>query len=107
MLRILKHVTASLRLGVAAAAIVLAVAVPAPIEAGASAPVEWMATAEPGESAIQASEEDGAPASSESEGSPLRPVLGFVLIGIVFVVGLRAVKRQRDEGRRSKLPPIG
>lgn len=33
-------------------------------------------------------------------------VIGAVFIG-VLVFGLRAIKRQRDEGRRSKLPPIG
>lgn len=33
-------------------------------------------------------------------------VAGAALIA-VLVFGLRAVKRQRDEGRRSKFPPIG
>ena len=33
-------------------------------------------------------------------------VIGAVFLG-VLVFGLRAIKRQRDEGRRSKLPPIG
>lgn len=34
-------------------------------------------------------------------------VVGIAVLLIVFVVGLRAIKHQRDEGRRSKLPPIG
>jgi hypothetical protein len=32
--------------------------------------------------------------------------IGAAFLG-VLVFGLRAIKRQRDEGRRSKLPPIG
>ena len=34
-------------------------------------------------------------------------VIAIAILGVVFVIGLRAVKRQRDEGRRGKFPPIG
>jgi hypothetical protein len=34
-----------------------------------------------------------------------------LIVGLIFVAilvfGLRAIKRQRDQGRRSKLPPMG
>ncbi len=60
-------------------------------------------------------------ASADCEGdcSELNPILpdrndlplGALLIAAVFlavlVFGLRAIKRQRDDGRRSKFPPIG
>jgi len=39
--------------------------------------------------------------------SPIAPLIGFGFLVVVFVVGLQAVRRQRREGRRSKLPPIG
>jgi hypothetical protein len=50
---------------------------------------------------------DDASASSGAEDNPLRPLIGLGVLAMVFVFGLKAVKRQRDEGRRSKLPPIG
>lgn len=40
-------------------------------------------------------------------GRPVQPLIGIGIMGLILVVGLRAIKRQRDEGRRSKLPPIG
>ncbi|MFK8026209.1 MAG: hypothetical protein AB8G26_19800 [Ilumatobacter sp.] len=44
---------------------------------------------------------------TDGGGLPLEAVVvASVFLG-VFVVGLRAIKRQRDQGRRSKLPPIG
>ncbi|MFT4657967.1 MAG: hypothetical protein ACJAXA_002248 [Candidatus Aldehydirespiratoraceae bacterium] len=33
-------------------------------------------------------------------------VVGLVFLAIL-VFGLRAIKRQREQGRRSKLPPMG
>lgn len=34
-------------------------------------------------------------------------VIGIAILLIVLAVGVRAIKRQRDDGRRSKWPPIG
>jgi len=34
-------------------------------------------------------------------------VVGIAILLVVLGVGLRAIKRQRAEGRRGKLPPIG
>lgn len=43
----------------------------------------------------------------DSSDQSLGPLIGIAVMGAVLVFGLRAIKRQRDEGRRSKLPPIG
>ena len=37
----------------------------------------------------------------------MEAVVGIALLLAVFAFGLRAIKRQRDEGRRGKFPPIG
>lgn len=34
-------------------------------------------------------------------------LIAAIVVIAVLVVGLRAIKRQRDEGRRGKWPPIG
>ncbi|MFK7920181.1 MAG: hypothetical protein AB8G14_19065 [Ilumatobacter sp.] len=35
------------------------------------------------------------------------PLIGIGVMVAILVFGLKAIKKQRDEGRRSKLPPIG
>lgn len=95
------------RFGVVAAVIVMTLGAPAPVDAARAEPLMSSATTDFEASMVKTPDDDRATAAEESDGSPLRPLLGLLLIVIVFVVGLRAVKRQRDEGRRSKLPPIG
>jgi hypothetical protein len=95
------------RLGIGASAVFLALGAPVTVEAVAADPGVSVASADLGLSVARNPEPDNASATSESEDNPLRPVIGLGAIVIVFVIGLRAVKRQRDEGRRSKLPPIG
>ena len=42
------------------------------------------------------------------DGPGAAPIVGgLVILGAVFAMGLSAIRRQRAEGRRSKLPPIG
>jgi len=42
------------------------------------------------------------------DGPGAAPVIGgLVILGAVLAIGLSAIRRQRAEGRRSKLPPIG
>lgn len=98
---------ASHRLGIGVSAVFLMFGVPTSVDADSASPSVPSASVDAGPSVVSTPDEGNAAAPGESEGSRLRPVLGFVLIATVFVVGLRAVKRQREEGRRSKLPPIG
>lgn len=48
------------------------------------------------------------PETDGGDGPGIGPLLGgLVVLGAVFAMGLSAIRRQRAEGRRSKLPPIG
>ncbi len=79
----------------------------APVEV---APVE-VETGATGSGAVGTGDSDTAEerqASSSDEGrSSMGLVIGIAVLLVILVVGLQAIKRQRDEGRRSKLPPIG
>ena len=56
----------------------------------------------------QSDEVDESRAAPVDEGRSTNGItIALILLGSVFLVGLRAIKRQRDEGRRSRWPPIG
>ncbi len=96
-----------LRLGVSASAVLLALGAPATVDATPASPGASEAAADVWVSVARSPDPDNASAPSGAEDNPLRPLIGLALLAMVFVFGLKAVKRQRDEGRRSKLPPIG
>ncbi|MEL6892748.1 MAG: hypothetical protein AAFP84_14210 [Actinomycetota bacterium] len=48
-----------------------------------------------------------AEATADDGPSAIAVAAGIGILVIVLVVGLQAIRRQRREGRRSKLPPIG
>lgn len=53
------------------------------------------------------SDEFRADSAGDNGGLSARAAIIAAMFVGVLVLGLRAVKRQRDEGRRSKFPPIG
>lgn len=97
---------------VAALAILMSLFAAAPVAAADVAPgqaASVAAVAQSGDAQIANVQPDGDvfdPDQAKS-GRSMQPLIGIAVMGAILVFGLRAIKRQRDEGRRSKLPPIG